>query len=59
MASGYVGESRARMETDHEPYNLCSAGHFSLFYMKSILAKNYSLSGRDMAPQLGALLLLL
>lgn len=58
MAGDYVGESRVRMEPDHEPYNLCSAGYFSLFYM-SIPAKNYGLRGRDMAPRLRALLLLL
>lgn len=59
MAGGYVGEIRARMETDHEPYNLCSTGHFFVLYVKSILSKNYGLRGRDMAPQLRALLLLL
>lgn len=59
MAGGYVGESRARMEPDHEPYHLCSAGHYFLFYVKNILAKSYGLSGRDMAPRLRALLLLL
>lgn len=59
MAGGYVGESRARMEPDHEPCNLCSTGYFFLFCVKSLLAKSYGLSGRDMAPRLRALLLLL